>query len=341
MVYIPEGSFSAGDGTSALALRQGSTDGDPWEISSENAISVTNTSGDGYYYPGGGDGAAATFNVPGAYPKGFRGFYIMRHEITQEQWRNFFNTLPQSGLARANRDCTAASGKNSDGLVARNNLSWLDLGSAFLPDQGGSTTYCNVPMSYLSWADLTAYLDWAGLRPMSELEFEKAARGVLPPVAAEYAWGTNTYTNAAGITDSGSTTEAPSNSGANSNLAGAISGPVRIASFASLNYGNASRINSGGSYYGVLELSGNLRERVVTLGNSTGRNFTALHGDGSVSSTGEADVSAWPGSDGVGAGFRGGSWNDPADAARISDRSAAATADPSRAADFGGRGVRH
>ena len=41
----------------------------------------------------------------------------------------------------------------------------------------------------LSWPDLCAYADWAALRPMTELEYEKACRGPNNPVLGEYAWG--------------------------------------------------------------------------------------------------------------------------------------------------------
>ena len=48
----------------------------------------------------------------------------------------------------------------------------------------------NLPCNFLSWMDLAAYLDWAALRPMTELEFEKICRGPNPPIAGEYVWGT-------------------------------------------------------------------------------------------------------------------------------------------------------
>ena len=45
--------------------------------------------------------------------------------------------------------------------------------------------------------NLCTYLDWAGLRPMTELEYEKICRGPSAPVAGEYAWGSTTIgTNA-------------------------------------------------------------------------------------------------------------------------------------------------
>jgi formylglycine-generating enzyme required for sulfatase activity len=342
MVYVPQGSFSAGDGSAIWSFAQGSADSDPWVISSEGAISVTNVSENGYYYPGGGDAPGSEFSIPADFPKGYRGFYVMRHEITQEQWRNFFNTLPTSGSYRANRDITAESGKNSDELVRRNNLSWSGSGDATLPDRGGGANYCNVPMNYFGWADFAAYLDWAGLRPMTELEFEKAARGTVAPVGGEYAWGTTSGVNASGVTNDGLLTEVPANIGSNVNWSGGVQGPLRVGSFAALNYGGASRVNSGGSYYGVLELSGNLRERVVTIGNASGRAFTGLHGDGKVDTSGNANVTSWPASNtALGTGFRGGSWNHSADRAQVSDRNDAPTTDPTRSWHFGGRGARH
>lgn len=41
----------------------------------------------------------------------------------------------------------------------------------------------------LSWMDGAVLADWAALRPFTELEFEKAARGPVVPVADEFAWG--------------------------------------------------------------------------------------------------------------------------------------------------------
>lgn len=186
MVYISQGEFYAGDSEiNYYALTQGSTDYDPWYISGEGAITTTNTAGTSggtnsertetkYYYRGPILQDGEIFTLPAAFPKGFNATYMMKYEITQEQWTQFFNTLP-SGTPQDNHDVTGAKG--SSGLIHHNNVSWSGSGDASLPDQGSGATYCSVAMNYLSWPDLAAYLDWSGLRPFTELEFEKACRG--------------------------------------------------------------------------------------------------------------------------------------------------------------------
>ena len=129
-------------------------------------------------------------------------------------------------------------------------------------------------------------------------------------------------------------------------------GPLRDGIFAR---SSSDRETAGAGYYGVMELSGNLKERAVTVGNSVGINFQGTHGDGVVTTTtgyeGNATNSDWPGTDVVagrgvtgadGSGYRGGAWDDAAGAARlkISDRQDAANASTSASNNSGGRGVR-
>jgi len=355
MVYIPEGGFFAGDNaTSNAAFKQGSSDNDPWWIGSESAISVTNSPGSGtgvppekaaeyYYVSGSNAGESATgavFTVPAAFPKGYQAFYMMKGEISQAQWVNFFNTL--TSTQKTNRDITSStnSGKDTDSLTYRNNVSWTGSGGATLPDQGGGATYEGVAMNYISWADLAAYLDWASLRPMSELEFERSGRGPQRAVSGEYAWGSASITQATTISNAGLPSER-AQSGANcAAYTGptAVQGPLRVGSFSS---GVSTREGSGAGYYGVMELSGNLYERVVTLGNSTGRGFQGrFHGNGALDVNGDADTSTWPGAGSTGSGYRGGVWGTTSILARLSDRLNAATASSGRYQGYGGRGVR-
>jgi formylglycine-generating enzyme required for sulfatase activity len=348
MVYVPQGAFYAGDNShSTASFQQGSSDNDPWYVSSEAALSVTNSVGNGtgagqtgavYYYVsdghGGEDASGAVFTVPASYPKGFGGFYIMKGEISQGQWVAFFNTL--DATQKTTRDITSATdgGKNTDGLAFRNNVSWSS-GDATLP--GGGTNYRSVAMNYLSWGDLTAYLDWAGLRPMSELEYEKASRGPSAAVSGEYAWGSTSITGATSITNGGTSSErGQAGSNITYNNAGGVQGPTRVGSFGS--GGVTSRVGTGSSYYGVFDLSGNLRERPITVGNPSGRSFKVTsHGDGNLDVNGDADQASWPSSS---AGFRGGTWNQASSGARLSDRSQAAAVNGARTEIYGGRGVR-
>jgi hypothetical protein len=88
-----------------------------------------------------------------------------------------------------------------------------------------------------------------------------------------------------------------------------------------------------------MELSGNLWERVVTLGNATGRTFSGANGNGTLTSGGASDVSGWPAA--AGTGWKGGSWlNTTTNSATTSDRAQAANIDNTRSSDAGGRGVR-
>ncbi len=90
--------------------------------------------------------------------------------------------------------------------------------------------------------------------------------------------------------------------------------------------GTSSRVEAGATYYGIMEMSGNLEEKPVTLGNPAGRRFKGTHGDGMLTKDGFADISDWPGYiDGMNkgaAGFcsRGGAWNTFATTLHISGR---------------------
>jgi len=202
-----------------------------------------------------------------------------------------------------------------------------------------------VACSYLSWMDGAAYADWAGLRPMTELEFEKACRGDQAPVPNEFAWGSTNITYASGISNDGDNNEGPINTGANcvnGNEAG-VQGPLRVGCFAT---GSSTREQAGASYYGIMELSGNLWERAVTVGHSAGRNFTGTLGDGILSANGNATNNDWPGFTGEevtiasGGGARGGSWDFTFPAVRVGNRYQANNFYEGRGAEVGFRCVR-
>jgi hypothetical protein len=172
---------------------------------------------------------------------------------------------------------------------------------------------------------------------MTELEYEKSCRGNQNPAANEFAWGNTSATALSGLSNASNMSETASNTSSNIAYNNSFTtGPVRTGIFAT---GSTSRATSGSGYYGNMELSGNLWERVVTLGNATGRTFSGVHGNGTLTSGGASDVSGWPAA--AGTGWKGGSWlNTTTNSATTSDRAQAANTDNTRAADAGGRGVR-
>jgi formylglycine-generating enzyme required for sulfatase activity len=341
MVYVPQGSFYVGDNAiSTASLKQGSVDSDPWYIQIEGAISVQDITTNGYYYVSGGNaGENSTgdeFIITSSFPKGYGAFYVMKYEITQGQYADFLNTITSSQASARYPD---QSGNN------RHTISGTH--PNYMASRPGRA--CN----YLSWMDLAAYADWAGLRPMTELEFEKAARGKdITAVDGELAWGNTSITGAAAISGSEDGTETITNAEANScynnqTFSGGDegAGPLRAGIFATA---SSTRQRAGATYYGILEFSGSVWERCVSIGNSSGRNFLGTNGDGALSSGGNATNEDWPGytsAQGVdgaaGSGFKGGSWLETtAGNLAVSNRSKAALTSTTRSSDYGGRCVR-
>jgi len=361
MVYVPEGSFGVGDGGagSGRFIAGGSTN-DPFQITSEAALTIEDTAGALWGVSTSGSNTIGSVGaLPAAFPKGFAGFYLMKYSITQQQYVDFLNILTRTqqntrtgtGLAAG---VTSVTNRyvmsNTSTLERRNGIRCDDTIDANAP----ITFYCDgnsngtggeatdgqwVACNYLSWADVAAYLDWSGLRPMTELEYEKACRGPMTAVSNEYAWGSTSITVANNITNGGAINESSSTAGANavSNNNSNVQGPMRVGVFAD---GATTRAQSGAGYTGAMELSGNLWERPVTVGNGQGRAYTGALGNGALDATGNADASAWPGPNAQGAGFRGGGWDGGAAGLRVSDRGSAALTLSARRSGFGGRGCR-
>ncbi len=339
MVYIPEGAFYAGDGSSSIdyGFMQGRSDDEPWYIRSEDAIRTTNTATNGFFYQStlapGENKTGDIFLIPTSFPKGFHAFYQMKYELTEGQWVSFFNTLTPE--QKKNRDITSSveGGKGTDAIVNRNTISW----DSSDPYSDATTLRPDRPVSYISWPDLMAYADWAALRPMTELEFEKSARGAdISPVPDEFAWGKTSFNRAESgeiypnkdedgteqIWDgaanfNGNSLGWTSGDGRPGGIAEGQKGPLRVGIFAE---SSTTRATSGAGFYGTMELSGNLYEMVVTVGRKEGRQFLGTHGDGKLSDVpgyeGNATNIDWPGinkedpargvTGTVGSGYRGG-----------------------------------
>jgi hypothetical protein len=104
--------------------------------------------------------------------------------------------------------------------------------------------------------------------------------------------------------------------------------PMRVGIFATPESG---RVAAGASYWGIMELSGTVREQVVSVSDAKGRAFQGTHGAGTIDvpqDWPEANYSAAAGrnsgeNDAVGSGLRGGFFGDTPFGLRISDRSRA------------------
>jgi hypothetical protein len=152
------------------------------------------------------------------------------------------------------------------------------------------------PISYLSWTDLTAYLDWTGLRPMTDFEYEKACRGTINPIPYEYPWGNTSITQATGTGNNpGTFQQRPSQAGEGLCLYqwnDANWAPYRSGSFATQ---ITTRSQCGATYYGIMEMGGNLSEQVVGGGSGYDySNFTTANGDGALGADGNANTAGWP-----------------------------------------------
>jgi formylglycine-generating enzyme required for sulfatase activity len=323
MVRVQAGAFNVGGGGGGNAFTTTT-------ISTAFATMVPSGSG-ALGGAAGGYPTGQTAPDNASWPNGYNAFYCMKYEVSQQQYVDFLNTLTQ----------TQADARKYTGSYNRYAITGSVVGSYV-------TTLPNVACNYLSWADGAAYTDWSGLRPMTELEFEKACRGVQHAVSGEYAWGTagivsNAYTlSNAGATNEGIATNYSTTVGnaIYTSTIGSIGGPVRVGIFAA-NVSNASRVSAGTSFWGIMELSGNLWERSVTIENATGRAFAGTHGDGVLTSSGDANTATFPGTDAIGAGWRGGAWSHDTIYLRVSDRNGAGNSEASRNSYLGFRAVRN
>jgi formylglycine-generating enzyme required for sulfatase activity len=274
MVFIPQGAFYAGDATSLYFIRTSSTDNSPIQITSEAALPTISSSGAGNY------------SLTANFRKGYAAFYIMKYEISQGQYTDFLNTIGQ----------LQASNRFPNAYNSYRNRVWYN---ALTVDY--ATDRPDRAMNYLSWSDVVAYLDWAALRPLTELEYEKACRGPLPPVPYEFAWGTTSFTPGVTLSGAENGTETFTDPGANMHrITDAITGgdggtgPARVGIFATPS--TNTRAAAGASYWGVLNLSDNVGEYYYNYyaGQSTRPPGNGIPwGDGNLTAGGDANTPNW------------------------------------------------
>lgn len=318
MVHIPEGAFYLGDG----------------QVSSTSEVrfrdSTVSASRQAAGFPAGSlySGSPA---IPAAFPMGYNAFYAMKYEITNEQIADFLNTLTYD--QQASHMVVAPNAASGTALTATvtgysnhnylkimtpglNNTTPAVIGCDYnsdavfndLPD--GLTVACGT----MKRRTLLAYLDWCGMRPATEMEFEKMCRGSrvngnpVARVTNEYAWGSTDFAAYAvgsiGMTDLDMPTMRLVTTVVNGRDAMVGSDrPMRVGLFAE---GATGRAAAGAGFYGNMNLSGNVAELVISVA-ADGAGYTAMPGDGDLSVTADANQSSWPVYSAPNAyGFRGG-----------------------------------
>lgn len=276
MVYITEGTFSIGRST--LASQNEAFNG--YTITSENTIPNATLG----LFP----------EVPATFPKGYKAFYAMKYEISQGQYTDFLNTLTRTQQQqRVEADISGTTVTNR--YVMTNQPVLTDYNHIVcgtnIPATGSigfSSTVPEKACNYLSAADLRSYLDWAALRPMTELEFEKVCRGFDPLVDNQYIWSSGASSlpfPPMTVIDADLPTETTTGSDPAVNT-------QQLGNISCMTYGNGrlmrcgfagskptSRELAGATYFGVMEMAGNVGEMVYSVFENQ---FTGVNGNGNV-----------------------------------------------------------
>ncbi|MDD5210630.1 MAG: SUMF1/EgtB/PvdO family nonheme iron enzyme [Elusimicrobiales bacterium] len=269
----------------------------------------------------GGGSAAVLSNAsqlpagaPAGWPNGYSGFYIGRYEITQGQYADFLNSIWSS----------TATALFYGSVIAGQNMTY----SSGNPYGSRYAAVDPAAPKAMSYTDGWSYLSWAGLRPPTEMEWEKAGRDINGD-ARTYPWGD---------TAPGTVTYNPPNEGgacirkfANYNNVAGCQKVLDVGRYLSGDVYRA-QAETGASPWGIADLGGGVKEMVINCG------WT-----GAVPANGSGTVSypaSWPAPGTAATGYRGGGYYETAASLRISARDMASFANDTRYTSTGGRGSR-
>ena len=254
MVYIPEGPFASRS---------------PWGHALTTITTPDATQPGGHLESG-------TNSVPlhAGWPNGYNAFYGMKYSISQGEYAGLLNSMSSgtfngarySVLAHNNARRYHPAFYNFNGYTITTDAAGMY--KADVPDR-----MCNI----LSLPDIEAFIAWAGLRPLTNLEYEKACRGPRAVAGGADAWTPAACAPAAGLDKA------------------VLAAP--------------SAVGPGPSYWGIRELSfsGCVQEWPSVIQNewTAGADFKGVHGNGSPEAPGN-----WPWSF-FGDGYYGGIWRGP------------------------------
>lgn len=301
MVHIPTNvDYYVGDGVSTGRVHDGGDSSTPFLMTHAKSLGALECDES----PGSYNAHFTCTDIPANFPKGQENFYVMKYHITQQQYIDFLNSL-----TRAQQDSmthTDLSGSTISNVFVMTNRTTPFLGNGIACDPNignGPVTfysdyntsnppnshddYQNAAMTNVTYKMVLAYLDWAAMRPISFLEYEKMCRGPLFPVANERSWGTKDKTSTGTVINQGTPEEALSDPFLSP---GHYSTSARRVGYTVPSTGGTRPVSQA-SYYGVIGLGNNRSDIII------GKNGTSLlvneYGDGILSTTGQANVTSW------------------------------------------------
>jgi hypothetical protein len=168
MAYVAEGPFYLGSSVRRIncfyAYQESGTNTPPYRVTGAGAIPTGRQKGKLWAL---GFRPEDNSQIPAAFPNGYAAFYCMKFPcLTQGFYADFLNTLTVAQAKK--RWYVEGQGKE----ISRT-------GTA--PDYIYTATAPDARTAWLSWEDHAMVAAWAGLRPLTELEFEKAVRGLDAP----------------------------------------------------------------------------------------------------------------------------------------------------------------
>ena len=261
MVYVPQGDFTIAKGfyITPSSLRPNLTFNAPGDnfpvINTRLTPSLSYSDGTNVRIKG---DAGIDTNNDGVvdnttYPTGYKAFYLYKYEMSEQHYADFLNTLTATQIT-----ALGVAGSN----ITLNNGQYF----SSTPNRACGNSNGN---------RLFAYADWAGLRPMSFLEFNKATYGPFLPILNTGFCVFDSYP-------------------ASGNIVGQFSGNDCVPDINDVGYlanSTSTRQESGASYYGIMDLTRvNTSEPVIKLNYF---NYTNQNGNGLLSSTGVSDISSW------------------------------------------------
>lgn len=296
VVYIPKGPFYVGD--NASQINRG------FKVTYINTPAMTNTTAAGLGtievpYTNMTAGIGRPYGIAGTftnrYPNGYNAFYIMKYELSRRRYLDFLNQLTFLQATNLMTNLVVSQAYTFEGTTGAitgthrnfaNTHSWR------------AVTFRQMTTPTFNGArEWLAYLDWAGLRPITEMEYEKACRGPNRPVDNGFPWGTTAGLLINRLKALNTAAESPSVRGATL-IAGGFYGtvvpsyPLRNGALADA---TTDQFQAGASYYGVLEMAGNVCEKcVVSYYHAVAAAYSGLHGDGALNADGTANVRNWP-----------------------------------------------